>query len=125
MANLDTRQKRESGFGVNLPFSRALPTPDGSDADTVRQRAALVMNYLLELLADLSTRQLRECGFGICLPFTRPGFTPDGSDADTEAQRTFIAMNYCGIATVAAVGAVMNQLQFSNVGADLYNGTLQ
>ena len=124
MAGLDTRQKRESGFGVYLPFSRVLPTPDGSDADTINQRAALVMNYLGRLL-DLSTRQLRECGFGICLPFTRPGFTPDGSDADTEGQRTHIAMNYCGIATVAAVGAIMNQLQSGNVGADLYNGTLQ
>jgi len=45
MANLDTRQKRESGFGVSLPFTRVLPLADGSDADSEDERAHLVMNY--------------------------------------------------------------------------------
>ena len=45
MANLDTRQKRESGFGVLLPFTRVLPLADGSDADSEDERAHLVMNY--------------------------------------------------------------------------------
>jgi len=45
MANLDTRQKRESGFGILLPFTRVLPLVDGSDADSEDERAHLVMNY--------------------------------------------------------------------------------
>ncbi len=45
MADLDTRQKRESGFGVCLPFTRVLPLVDGSDADSEDERAHLVMNY--------------------------------------------------------------------------------
>ena len=45
MADLDTRQKRESGFGISLPSMRVLPTPDGSDADGSDERAHLVMNY--------------------------------------------------------------------------------
>ena len=45
MANLDSRGKRESGFGILLPFTRVLPTPDGSDADGKDERAHLVMNY--------------------------------------------------------------------------------
>ncbi len=45
MANLDTRQKRESGFGVCLPFTRVLPLVDGSDADSEDERAHLAMNY--------------------------------------------------------------------------------
>ena len=45
MANLDTRAKRESGFGVCLSFTRVLPNPDDNDADTSFQRAHLVYNY--------------------------------------------------------------------------------
>ena len=45
MADLDTRQKRESGIGISLPFARVLPTPDGSDADSEDERAHLAMNY--------------------------------------------------------------------------------
>ena len=45
MADLDSRQKRESGFGISLSFTRVLPTPDGSDADGEDERAHLVMNY--------------------------------------------------------------------------------
>ena len=45
MANLDTRQKRESGFGILLPFTRVLPTPDGSNADSEDERAHLAFNY--------------------------------------------------------------------------------
>lgn len=45
MADLDTRQKRESGFGISLPFTRVLPLVDGSDADSEDERAHLVMNY--------------------------------------------------------------------------------
>ena len=45
MADLDTRQKRESGFGILLPFTRVLPQPDGSDADSEDERAHLCMNY--------------------------------------------------------------------------------
>ena len=45
MADLDSRQKRESGFGISLPFTRVLPTPDGSDADGEDERAHLAMNY--------------------------------------------------------------------------------
>jgi hypothetical protein len=45
MADLDTRQKRESGIGISLPFARVLPTPDGSDADGEDERAHLAMNY--------------------------------------------------------------------------------
>lgn len=45
MADLDTRQKRESGFGVCLPFDRVLPLADGSDADSEDERAHLAMNY--------------------------------------------------------------------------------
>lgn len=124
MVNLDARQKRETGFGISLPFTRVLTVPDGSNADSAGQRASLAMNYFGSM-TGLYSRQRRECGFGVCLPFTRPGPVPDGSDADSEGERTHIAMNYCGIATAAAVGAVMNQLQSSNLGADLYNGTLQ
>ena len=45
MADLDTRQKRQSGFGISLPFTRVGPTADGSDADSEDERAHLVMNY--------------------------------------------------------------------------------
>jgi hypothetical protein len=45
MADLDSKQKRESGFGITLPFARVGPTPDGSDADSEDARAHLVMNY--------------------------------------------------------------------------------
>lgn len=45
MADLDTRQKRESSIGICLPFTRVLPLPDGSDADSEDERAHLVMNY--------------------------------------------------------------------------------
>ena len=45
MADLDSRQKRESGFGISLPFARVFPTPDGSDADSEDERAHLAMNY--------------------------------------------------------------------------------
>ena len=45
MADLDTRQKRESGFGILLPFTRVLPLADGSDADSEDERAHLAMNY--------------------------------------------------------------------------------
>ena len=42
---VDTRQKRESAFGILLPFTRVLPLVDGSDADSEDERAHLVMNY--------------------------------------------------------------------------------
>lgn len=42
---LDTLQKRESAFGISLPFTRVGPTADGSDADSLDERAHLVMNY--------------------------------------------------------------------------------
>ncbi len=45
MANLDSRQKRESGFGISLSFTRVLPTPDGSNADGEDERAHLAFNY--------------------------------------------------------------------------------
>jgi len=45
MADLDTKQKRESGFGIALPFTRVGPTPDGSNADGEDERAHLAMNY--------------------------------------------------------------------------------
>ncbi len=45
MADLDSIQKRESGFGVGLSFTRTYPTADGSDADSTDERAHLVMNY--------------------------------------------------------------------------------
>lgn len=45
MADLDTRQKRESGFNVALPYARVLPLVDGSDADSEDERAHLAMNY--------------------------------------------------------------------------------
>lgn len=45
MVDLDTRQKRESGFGISLAFTRVLPLADGSDADSEDERAHLVMNY--------------------------------------------------------------------------------
>lgn len=41
---LDSRQKRESAFGISLPFLRVLPLPDGSDADSTDERAHLAMN---------------------------------------------------------------------------------
>ncbi len=45
MADLDSRQKRESSIGISLLFLRVLPTPDGSDADGEDERAHLAMNY--------------------------------------------------------------------------------
>ena len=42
---IDTIQKRESAFGICLPFTRVYPTADGSDADSEDERAHLVMNY--------------------------------------------------------------------------------
>ena len=45
MADLDSIQKRESGFGICLPFTRVWPTADGSNADSEDERAHLVMNY--------------------------------------------------------------------------------
>lgn len=45
MADLDTRQKRESGFGISLSMLRVLPLPDGSNADSEDERAHLAFNY--------------------------------------------------------------------------------
>jgi len=45
MANLDTRQKRESSIGVSLSFLRVLPLADGSDADSEDERAHLAFMY--------------------------------------------------------------------------------
>ncbi len=45
MANLDTRQKRESGFGVCLSHIRVFPLADGSDAESEDERAHLALNY--------------------------------------------------------------------------------
>ena len=45
MADLDSKQKRESGFGISLPFTRVGPTADGSNADSEDERAHLAMNY--------------------------------------------------------------------------------
>lgn len=45
MADLDSLQKRESGFGICLPFTRVGPTADGSNADSEDERAHLAMNY--------------------------------------------------------------------------------
>ncbi len=42
---VDSIQKRESAFGICLPFTRVGPTADGSDADGEDERAHLVMNY--------------------------------------------------------------------------------
>ena len=42
---LDSLQKRESAFGICLPFTRVGPTADGSDANSEDERAHLVMNY--------------------------------------------------------------------------------
>lgn len=42
---VDSKQKRESAFGINLSFGRVLPTPDGSGADSEDERAHLVFNY--------------------------------------------------------------------------------
>ena len=42
---IDSIQKRESAFGICLPFARVGPTADGSDADSEDERAHLVMNY--------------------------------------------------------------------------------
>ncbi len=45
MADLDTRQKRESGIGTLLSFARVLPLADGSNADSEDERAHLAFNY--------------------------------------------------------------------------------
>jgi len=45
MADLDSRQKRESCIGYGLGFARVQPTPDGSDADSEDERAHLVFVY--------------------------------------------------------------------------------
>ncbi len=42
---IDSIQKRESAFGILLPFTRVGPTADGSDANSTDERAHLVMNY--------------------------------------------------------------------------------
>ena len=42
---IDSIQKRESAFGICLPFTRVGPTADGSDADSEDERAHLAMNY--------------------------------------------------------------------------------
>lgn len=42
---IDSIQKRESAFGICLPFTRVGPTADGSDADSVDERAHLAFNY--------------------------------------------------------------------------------
>lgn len=42
---VDSIQKRESAFGISLPFTRVGPTADGSDANSEDERAHLVMNY--------------------------------------------------------------------------------
>ena len=42
---VDSIQKRESAFGICLPFTRVGPTADGSDADGEDERAHLAMNY--------------------------------------------------------------------------------
>lgn len=52
MADLDTRGKRESGFGICLSFTRVLPTPDGSNADSESERGHLVFNYVLGEVAE-------------------------------------------------------------------------
>ena len=45
MADLDTRQKRESSWGIALSFLRVLPLADGSDADSEDERAHLAFMY--------------------------------------------------------------------------------
>lgn len=45
MADLDTRQKRESSIGISLSFLRVLPLADGSDADSEDERAHLAFMY--------------------------------------------------------------------------------
>lgn len=40
MADLDTRNKRGSGIGVDLPFLRLYPNPDGTISKPDRQQTA-------------------------------------------------------------------------------------
>ena len=42
---IDSIQKRESAFGICLPFTRVGPTADGSGADSEDERAHLAFNY--------------------------------------------------------------------------------
>jgi len=42
---------------------------------------------------------------------------------DTQAERQVVLRGYSGILASSGVTTVINQFQWANVGADLYNGT--
>ncbi len=66
---IDSIQKRESAFGVCLPFTRVGPTADGSDADSEDERAHLVMNYngiaISAVVGGITAGSLSLMGVGI------------------------------------------------------------
>ncbi len=71
----------------------------------------------------LDSKEKRQAVFGIARPWMRNTFpiaTPD------EQWRMSVGNAYGGNALSPVAGAaIMNQIQFANLGADLYNGTLQ
>ena len=42
---VDTRDKRASAFGLNLPYAALLPNPSGSDAATAGERQHIAFSY--------------------------------------------------------------------------------
>ncbi len=70
----------------------------------------------------IDSKEKRASALGVGRPWVRDKFpiaTPD------EEWRASSANSYGGNAlSPVAAGAIMNQMQFANVGADLYNGTL-
>lgn len=96
MANLDTRNKRASALGVNLPAPRLEANPDGAITQLDRQIAALVYGGIsAAAAANLDTRNKRGSAINFDRPAGRLYGNPDGTIGQADRQQA--AFKYAGI----------------------------
>ncbi len=104
--NLDTRNKRASALGFDLPFLRVFPNPDGSIDQPDRQQVAWKYPAISAAApggGNLDTRDKRGSAFGIDLPFLSIYPGPDGTI--TQPDRQQVAWKYSAISAGGGGGS--------------------
>ncbi len=98
--NLDTRNKRSSAIGFDLPFLRVFPNPDAAIDQPDRQQVAWKYPAISSAApggGNLDTAPKRASAIGIDLPFLHVYPAPDGTI--TQADRQQVAWKYRAISS--------------------------
>ena len=116
MSDLDSRNKRASALGIDFPWNRVYPDPDGTiDVNDRQQIAYKYAGTLTPAAANLDTRAKRASAIGIDMSFLRIWPNPDG-DINTVGDRQQMAYKYSGISSSVAGGGFLPRLMLLGVG---------